>query len=191
MNPLVVTPEAIYLVFTLVIVATFLGSVILIFISIVILALTFYYTRGPTVIHANEPGDLIAPCDGVVTGLYCDIQRLTHIEIEQEWTDRHGIYMPYDGEIVGIDEEKHIIEVSSEIGRIEIRIETPELAIGTPRIFIYEGNTIPRGHVIAFVPLKASVKIILPVYQSSILLEKGQTVKAGAIIGNADQIWSL
>lgn len=191
MNPLVVTPEAIYLVFTLIIVATFIGSITLIFISIVILALTFYYTRGPTVIHGNEPGDLISPCDGVVTGLFCDIQRLTHIEIEQEWTDRHGIYMPYDGEIVGVDHDKHYIEVSSEIGRIELRIDTPDLAIGSPRIFVDVGDTVGRGNVIAFIPLKATIKIVLPVYQSSILLEKGRRVTAGDIIGNADQIWSL
>lgn len=191
MNPLVVTPEAIYLVFTLIIVATFIGSVVLIFISICILALTFYYVRGPTLMRGNEPGDLIAPCDGVVTGLYCDIQRLTHIEIEQEWTDRHGIYMPYDGDILFVDEDTNTIEISSEIGRIDVRIDSPNVVFGHPRIFVDNGDTVGRGTVIAFVPVKATVKIILPVYQSNIMLETGQRVNAGAIIGNADQIWSL
>jgi hypothetical protein len=185
MNPLTLAPEAIYLTFVLVLVAAFLGSVVLILISVICIALIFWYTRGPenAATAAASDVDIISPSDGVVTNVYCDIQRMTHIEIEQSWTDRHVIYAVFGGEVVDNNDRRIIIQ--SHIGRIVYDMS------GKTKSFVEKGDVVAKGDAIAYAPYETTVAVVLPVYQSSINLTRNQPTKAGDIIGRVDQVWSL
>lgn len=187
MNPLVVVPEAIYLTFVLVLVAAFLGSLVLILVSVICLCFVFWYARGPDTISTIEgdAADVISPCDGTVTNIYCDIQRMTHIEIAQTWTDRHVVYSIFAGEVIYMDHDAKRIVIDSNIGRIEYTIDV------SARWLIQKGETVKKGDAIAFVPYEANVTVVFPVYQASINLSRNQYTTAGDIIGKADQIWSL
>lgn len=192
MNPLVVAPSEMYAAFAVALVSIVLGSYILIFLSLCAIAIIFWYSRGAE--NIVEPTasvsvtDIVAPCDGTVTNVYCDIQRLTHIEIAHSWHHRHGIYSMFDGEIAYVITEHEgttRFHITSEIGRVDYMISNH------PRVIAIKGDKLQKGDLLCFVPYEATISIVLPVYQSSVRLSRHQDIEAGEIIGTAEQVWSL
>jgi hypothetical protein len=190
MNPVTVAPEAVLLIFILVVAAAFAGSMTLMTFAAVCCAALFYYVRGPqSYDDAGKPNDLIAPCDGIVQNIYCDIQRFTHIKVDHQITDRHGVYTMCVCEIHSIEQQddgdmttKTHIQMNADAGRIEMIIRTPKYF--SPRSFVSVGDHLERGTAMCFVPLYASIEIILPVYQSALQLKQYDPMTAGHIIGD-------
>lgn len=184
MNPFIVAPEAVYVIFALVVLAAFIGSITVLLVAIMSLVILYAYTRGESNVSKEGVDAVIAPCDGVVEVVHNDIQRMTHVTFFNRIWDRHGVYAMYDGEVLEVNTDDMVIR--TEFGVVSMKFESePRI-----RLLVSKGDHVDKGDLVCFVPFRAKIQIEMPLYQVGITVEKNSVLRAGDKIGSVVQIWS-
>lgn len=194
MNPLELVPGATLLAFFIVMIGIVTSSVIVGLLGILAFVVIFYYTRGPTT--AGNPiavsDTLLCPCDGIITSMFCDIQRNTHITIKNDMMrDRRGLYSVLAGTIKLIEKGTGHANfyIETPVGHVIYRVTCDFCE--KLKVFANVGAEIQKGERVCFIPTSAEIEVTLPVYQSSFVVERHTRIRAGDPLGDANQVWSL
>lgn len=194
MNPIEIVPGATLVAFFTVMIGIVLSSFVVGTLGVLMFIIIFYYTRGPTVAISKlvVSDHLVCPCDGVVTNMFCDIQRNTHVTIHSDMlNDRRGFYSVLSGTVKLIEKEQESLKIYVEtpVGHVVNAIKMEGLADYV--LFVATGSQIQKGEILCFIPLSANIELTLPVYQSSFVVNRGTQIHAGDLLADANQVWSL